>query len=86
MKKLILIIPVLFFSCVEKGAAIEMNQHGAFQVEFLFEKDGCKMYRFLDGGRYVYWCNCEGKVNADYTSRHGKTHTNHYEETITTKH
>jgi hypothetical protein len=25
-----------------------------FKIEFLFEKDGCKMYRFKDRGRLFY--------------------------------
>jgi len=85
MRKIILAIPLLLTGCYEKVPALETKQHGAFQVEFLFEKDGCKMYRFLDGGRYVYWCNCEGKINADYETQSGKNRTTHNEETITTK-
>jgi hypothetical protein len=62
---------------------------GDFELEFLFEKDGCKMYRFYTGSRYVYWANCEGKVNFDYqtTSSNGKTTMTiqHRGESITTK-
>ena len=49
-------------------------------MELLFEQDGCKMYRFKDGTRYVYWVNQTGKVNSDYMQ--GKTRVRM--ETITT--
>jgi hypothetical protein len=69
--------------CVED--AKESVQNGNFTVEFLFEQNGCKMYRFFDGGRYIYWSDCKGKVQRDYTTQSGKASTTHHEETITTE-
>jgi len=43
-------------------------------IEFLFEHNGCKMYRFYDSGKYVYWSDCQGKVQSDYTTRSGIHH------------
>ncbi|WP_430816260.1 DUF4884 domain-containing protein [Carboxylicivirga sp. RSCT41] len=34
-----------------------------YQVSYLFEHDGCKVYRFCDEGRYVYFTT----VNSDIT-------------------
>lgn len=34
-----------------------------YHVSYLFEHDGCKVYRFYDEGRYVYFTN----VNSDVT-------------------
>ncbi len=82
MKKLYFLVLLAMVSC--KREPLETTQKGEFKVEFLFEKDGCKMYRFYDG-RDVYWANCAGKVNADYSTRSGKIHTEHKEETITTE-
>ncbi len=85
MKRIILIIiTVTLYSCDGKKAAQETYQHGEFKLELLFEKDGCKMYRFFDG-RTVYWANCEGRIQADYESSNGKSRTTHKEETIITK-
>ena len=79
-----LLVIVILFGCREK--AQESTQQGNFTVEFLFEKDGCKMYRFVDGTtRTVYWANCEGKIQSDYSTQAGKTSTTHHAETITTK-
>lgn len=35
-----------------------------YQVDYLFEHDGCKVYRFYDRGNYVYFTNCQGDVTA----------------------
>lgn len=83
MKKLIL--GFLFFgiliSCHEKG--VETIKNGNFTNELLFEQDGCKMYRFMDGGRAIYWSNCNGHI--EYTERHssGKSTTSEIVESIT---
>ena len=55
MKKLIIlaITATLLTSCY----SISTEKVGDFQVEFLFEKDGIKMYRFRDGGRTHYFTN-----------------------------
>lgn len=31
-------------------------------VTFLFEHDGCQVYRFYDMGNYIYFTNCQGNV------------------------
>lgn len=37
-----------------------LNYHTAenYEVEFLFEKYGCKVYRFRDNFNYIYFTNC----------------------------
>jgi len=35
-----------------------------YKVEYLFEHDGCKVYRFYDYGNYVYFTNCNGQTMA----------------------
>lgn len=35
-----------------------------YQVDYLFEYDGCKVYRFYDRGNYVYFTNCRGEAIA----------------------
>lgn len=72
----------IFAGC--HGKAQETVQNGDFKVEFLFEQDGCKVYRFKDGTRYVYWVNQTGKVNSDYTVNSGKSSHRVYVESITT--
>jgi hypothetical protein len=33
-----------------------------YEVEYLFEHDGCKVYRFEDRGRDVYFTSCRGET------------------------
>ena len=33
-----------------------------YDVEYLFEHDGCKIYRFYDRGYYVYFTNCKSDI------------------------
>ncbi len=33
-----------------------------YNVDYLFEHDGCKVYRFFDRGHYVYFTNCSGET------------------------
>lgn len=83
MKKLI-ILGILFIALSCQNDSKETVTDGDFKIEFLFEKDGCKMYRFKDGMRYIYWSNCEGKVNYDYTTG-GKSPQKVYGETVISK-
>jgi Domain of unknown function (DUF4884) len=34
----------------------------SYTVEYLFEHDGCRVYRFQDGNQYVYFTNCTGST------------------------
>ncbi len=36
----------------------------SYQVDYLFEHEGCKVYRFQDMGHYVYFTNCVGDVTS----------------------
>jgi hypothetical protein len=85
IKKLIgtALIALILTGCVND--AKQSFQNGNFIVEFLFEQNGCKMYRFKDGGRYVYWSDCQGKVQGDYSTQSGKTRVTHNEESITSE-
>lgn len=40
------------------------DNNKTYKVEYLFEHDGCKVYRFMDYGNYVYFTNCEGNTTA----------------------
>lgn len=78
----LIILSIFAAGCMEKAETA--TQSGNFELHFLFEHDGCKMYRFQDGTRWVYWSTCEGKTEYEETHHTGK-HSSHteYEETIT---
>ena len=63
MKKVIISLTLGLFlltGCRKDFEIIETNNKD-FNVEFLFEIDGCKVYRFWDHG-YKYFTTCEGSV------------------------
>lgn len=41
-----------------------------YEISYLFEHDGCKVYRFFDLGKAVYFTSCNGEANylADSTT------------------
>jgi hypothetical protein len=79
MKKLILLFAValLSTSCMEyKPAQSTSTEGNGFNVEYLFTKDGVKVYRFVDGHR-VHYFTSNGETISSQKS--GKTT---YEENI----
>jgi hypothetical protein len=38
------------------------DNNKTYEVDYLFEHDGCKVYRFSDRGHYVYFTNCNGET------------------------
>ena len=52
-----------FTACSEIPLTIKSpDNNPTYNVEYLFEYDGCKVYRFSDRGQYVYFTNCRGDV------------------------
>lgn len=40
------------------------DNNQTYKVDYLFEHDGCKVYRFHDKGNWVYFTNCGQDVTA----------------------
>lgn len=55
MKKVILILSVVLLTGCYKDPQSSTMEGTEFQVQFLFEKDGVKVYRFFDGGHARYF-------------------------------
>lgn len=67
--KLILSASILVLSSCSGSKSIPISKAAAannssYEVEYLFEHEGCKVYRFLDAGNYVYFTNCQGTVTS----------------------
>jgi hypothetical protein len=45
-------------------STLKPSNNGTYAVDYLFEHDGCKVYRFQDMGRWVYFTNCSGDVTS----------------------
>lgn len=78
MRYVSLIPLVLLASCmVQQPISKEPAQNNQdYKVEYLFEHEGCKVYRFKDGSYYVYFTNCNGEAIArtDSTAIKNSTH------------
>lgn len=68
---LLLVAAVAFLSlvssCREEPIKTERTEVNGIKLDLLFEKDGCKVYRFYDG-QAVYWSDCRGNIEYDYKS------------------
>lgn len=66
MRYLALIPLVLLSSCMVQHPISKEPAHNNqyYKVEYLFEHEGCKVYRFSDNGYYVYFTNCNGEAIA----------------------
>lgn len=54
---------ILLSSCVQKPISTTAPENNTtYRVDYLFEHEGCKVYRFEDRGNYVYFTNRTGEV------------------------
>ena len=77
MKKILglLLAGVLLTGCYKDPQSSTTEGNG-FQVEFLFEKDGIKVYRFSDGGRQHYFTTTGETISPQHSGK------NNYDENI----
>lgn len=57
---------IALYSCTSQRliALSKPLNNDTYMVEYLFEHDSCKVYRFLDRGNCVYFTNCNGDATA----------------------
>jgi hypothetical protein len=70
---------MIFGACSNDPMSKErLGKDDGFEVEYLFEKDGVKMYRFYDAPHYHYFTS-RGETITTQTSGSGKHETRHEE-------
>lgn len=72
---LILIFSVFFIACT-KAPQSTTTKGNDIQVEFMFEQDSVKVYRFIDNGVYHYFTTGGETITTRYKDK------THYEENI----
>lgn len=65
-------------SCAKDAQETYATTNTDIRVDFLFEVDGIKVYRFFDCGHSVYFTSRKGESTSQYTTNNGKTHQTHY--------
>ena len=64
---------IVFSGCTKDPISREQSNNSQIEVELLFEKDGVKVYRFTDAGRYIYYTDARGRTEWHTTQSNGKT-------------
>ena len=59
MRTWFLIAALASSGCLAQPIMTTQTSNPGIQVDLLFEHDGCRMYRFMDGG-YHYFARCDG--------------------------
>lgn len=76
MKKTLIAITIFLSSCTaQEPVSTEKSNNPNLPVAHLFDIDGCRVYRFRDNGRYVYFTNCDGSTQSFNQESTGKTST-----------
>lgn len=79
----IVLLVLLFSGCANKPVEGDLPTNNTnVPVDLLFERDGCRMYRFFDAGHYRYFVTCErssASVSWQYTQcqSNGKSRSCH---------
>ena len=66
MKTIVLLAIISGVACkVETPLSSKPSDNNrTYKIDYLFEHDGCKVYRFHDHGSYVYFTTCNGETIA----------------------
>jgi hypothetical protein len=73
MRKIIIILAICasLTSCMQyKEPQSTETKGNGFQVEFLFQQDSVKVYRFVDGGRVHYFTSKGETISTFKTGKH----------------
>lgn len=64
MKKIIAFaaVTLVLAGCARDPVETSRTDNPQINVSKLFEHDGCSVYRFNDGDKYVYYSNCRGST------------------------
>jgi hypothetical protein len=74
MKKLILLSLslLMFVGCLAPATEVPTSNNN-IKVELLFEHEGVKVYRFYDGGVFLYYAvKSDGSIDLTKTGKHNK--------------
>jgi hypothetical protein len=85
MKKILAIASMIFLtSCLGDGIEKEKTNNPEYDVTFLFEKDGIKVYRFFDGHFHYFTSTGEtistGQRSKTYQEENIKSNKSSYKD------
>lgn len=62
MRKWWMLACLVLLGCQGRPIASTQTANPEYAIDFLFEHEGCRIYRFFDG-HYVYFTNCGGTTS-----------------------
>lgn len=68
---------LLLSSCKKEAQEVYTTTNSEIRVDFLFEVDGVKVYRFYDNGHLIYFTNRTGETEYSYTTSNGRSPQTH---------
>ena len=79
-----MLVIIVFFAllialvgCQEAPVSTSKTNNTNIGVDFLFEHEGCRVYRFSDGSQNVYYVNCGTHTQTSWEHSCGKNCTKH---------
>lgn len=73
--KAVLLLALLVLAGCAKEAESTARVGADFAVDKLFTNEGCTAFRFSDGGRFIYYVDCNNQTTASWTESCGKSCT-----------
>lgn len=69
---LVVAVGLVLAGCTETAepVRVESSTNPQVPIGLLLEHDGCKVYRFVDAGRYRYLSKCENVTNSSVSSQY----------------
>lgn len=58
MSRAAVLVALCLSACIERGPAKSTSVADSYEVERMFDHDGCAVFRFRDTGRYHYFVRC----------------------------
>lgn len=69
---MILGLLLMLVGCGADPVSTKPTNNKNIKVDFLFENEGCKVYRFSDGGETIYYAHCGGSATTTWEHSCGK--------------
>lgn len=61
----IAILIAILVECGVQEQGKENTSNPNIQIDFLFEHDGCRIYRFFDAGKRYFFSDCRGRISGN---------------------
>lgn len=68
----LVLVTLIFAGCKQDPVSKSRTNNPKIDAEILFDYDGCRVYRFVDGGYERYFARCSSSTSTSWNEQHGK--------------